>query len=178
MSFMKLWNNFGRAENQIIFLLIAGMLLFAPHKGNASNANDDQDRQILIDITQNYFNAIASKDIDSLRNYLLPEAQFIYRNGESLDSAIAVTSLVDLLTSLPELNTKLVERMKEPHVLVQGDIGIVWTRYDLYVDKIFSHCGRDAFTFLKTIEGWKMASGSWTVEKKTCKPSPLGVPIK
>ena len=161
-----------------LLCLLAGWMLIFPPQISASNADSVPDRQALINLTQNYFNAVGAKDIDSLRNYLLPEAQFIYRNGEEEDSTIGVTSVVRLLEILPGLKNELFERMQEPTVLVQGDIGIVWARYDFYKNKKFSHCGTDVFTFLKTKEGWKMANGSWSIEKKSCKAPPLGVPLK
>lgn len=158
--------------------LLACWLLVCPLHVFASNAVSAPDRQLLIDLTQNYFNAVGAKDIDSLQKILLPEAQFIYRNGEEVDSTIGVTSVVRLLETLPGLKSDLFERMQKPTVLVQGNIGIVWTRYDFYQNKKFSHCGTDVFTFLKTKDGWKMASGSWTVEKKACNPAPLSTPLK
>jgi hypothetical protein len=119
---------------------------------------------------QNYFNAVGGRDIDSLQKILLPEAHFIYRNGEEVDSTIGVTSVTELMNTLPRLKSQLFERMQKPTVLIQGDIGIVWTRYDFYQKKNFSHCGTNVFTFLKTKDGWRMASGSWTVEKGPARP--------
>lgn len=163
-----------RTDSRMIFWLVTGILLFAPYTTIAANT----DRQTLINLTQNYFNAVAARDTGSLRDYLLPDAQFIYRNDESPDSKIGVTSVPDLLVKLPVMQSHLLERMRDPVVLVQGNIGIVWTRYDFFQDKQFSHCGTDAFTFLKTKGGWRIAGASWSVEKSTCKPAPLNLPLK
>jgi Putative lumazine-binding len=163
---------------RIIIYLFTGLLIVPIQNAFATSADSNPDRQTLINLTQNYFNAVGAKDVDSLSNLLLPKAQFIYRNGEEIDSTIGVTSASELLGTLPQLKSELFERMQEPTVLIQGDIGMVWTRYDFYMNKQFSHCGTDVFTFLKTKEGWKMAGGSWAVEKKTCNPVPLGTPLK
>ena len=166
------------AGYRIILSLVAGLLFIPIQSALATTADGDTERQVLIDLTRNYFNAVGSKDVDALRNLLLPKAQFIYKNGEEADATIGVTSMAELLATLPQLQANLFERMQEPTVLIQGDIGIVWTRYDFYENKKFSHCGTDALTFLKTKDGWKMAGGSWTVEKKICQPSPLSTPLK
>jgi hypothetical protein len=158
--------------------LVSGWLVIPIHNVFATTADDGPERQALIHLTQNYFNAVGAKDVNSLRNLLLPEAQFIYRNSEEVDSSIGVTSVAELLATLPALKAEFFERMQKPTVLIQGDIGIVWTRYDFYENKNFSHCGTDVFTFLKSKEGWKMASGSWSVEKKSCNPAPLGTPLR
>jgi len=171
-------NGVGRTNRFIGFCLVAGILWCVPHPSYASDANSDTDRRALINLTQNYFNAVAARDTASLRDYLLPNAQFIYRNGEPLNSMIGVTTVPDLLVKLPVLSGDLLERMREPTVLVQGNIGMLWTRYDFYQNKQFSHCGTDAFTFLKTQDGWRIAGGSWSVEKTTCNPEPLNLPLK
>ena len=167
-----------RLKVRPLLRLFAGLGLMVLLNASSSNANSDPNRQVLIDLTQSYFNAVGGRDIDSLQKILLPKAQFIYRNGEEVDSTIGSTSSVRLLEILTSSKVELFERMHEPTVLIQGDIGIVWTRYDFYQKKKFSHCGTDAFTFLKTKDGWRMASGSWTVEKKACKPTPLSTPLK
>lgn len=162
----------------MMLCMVAGLLFIPLHYASASDTHSDSDRKILIGITQNYFNAVTAKDAASLRNYLLPQAQFIYRNGEDADSKLGTTSAAEIFARLPKMSGQMVERMQDPKVLVQGDIGIVWTRYVFYMNKKFSHCGTDVFTFLKTKDGWKMAGGSWSVEKTTCKPAPMGAPLK
>jgi hypothetical protein len=63
------------------------------------------------------------------------------------------------------------ERMRDSGVVVQvkNRIASVWAPYDLWVNDVFSHCGVDVFTLLKTGDGWKIASCSYTIEKNTCK---------
>ena len=60
------------------------------------------------------------------------------------------------------------ERMRDTGVVVQVHerIAMVWAPYDLWVNDKFSHSGVDVFTLLKTAEGWKISSCSYTVEKK------------
>jgi hypothetical protein len=65
--------------------------------------------------------------------------------------------------------------MWDPTVLIDGDIAMVWTRYDFHIDGEFSHCGVDAVLLLRTDDGWRIASLAWTSEKD-CNPSPLGLP--
>ena len=148
-----------RLKMRALLCLLTGMGLMVLINASVAYAENDSDRQALINLTRNYFNAVGGKDIDTLQEILLPQAQFIYRNGEEVDSTIEVTSAVHLLENLPELNNELFERMQTPTVLVQGDIGMVWTRYDFYENKIFSHCGTDAFIFLNTKDGWKSTPG-------------------
>jgi hypothetical protein len=62
------------------------------------------------------------------------------------------------------------ERMRDSDVTVQvhQNIAAVWAPYDLWINDTYSHCGVDVFTLLKSSEGWKIASLSFTVEKEGC----------
>jgi hypothetical protein len=64
----------------------------------------------------------------------------------------------------------LKERMRDKEVVVQvkGRIATVWAPYDLWMNETFSHCGVDAFTLVKSKDGWKIASCSYTIEKTGC----------
>ena len=72
--------------------------------------------------------------------------------------------------------TRMLERMWDATVLVHGPLAQVWTPYDFHADGEFSHCGVDAFTLIKTSEGWRVSGVAYTVEPTGCEPSPLGPP--
>lgn len=79
----------------------------------------------------------------------------------------------EYLRDLPGRKQAVRERMWDPEVRIRGRIAHVWTPYDFWTDGKFSHCGVDAFDLLRTDEGWKIAGGTYTVERD-CQPSPLG----
>jgi hypothetical protein len=64
--------------------------------------------------------------------------------------------------------------MWDPLVLVHGRIAVVWAPYDFHINGEFSHCGVDAFTLIKTENGWQIAGAAYTIEPKGCAASPLG----
>jgi hypothetical protein len=80
----------------------------------------------------------------------------------------------DYIAGLAGREERVVERMWDPTVLIHERLAVVWTPYDIYVDGEFLHCGVDAFTLLETEEGWKIATGAFTMEPTGCEPSPLG----
>ncbi len=67
------------------------------------------------------------------------------------------------------------ERMWDPTVLVDGDLGMVWTPDDFWIGDQFSHCGTDVFTIMRTDDGWRLAAIAYNVDRD-CSPSPLGPP--
>lgn len=69
------------------------------------------------------------------------------------------------------------ERGFHPTVHVSGPLAVVWMPYDFYRDGKWSHCGVDAFTLLRTANGWRIATLSWSVEQPpACQPHPDGPP--
>ena len=72
--------------------------------------------------------------------------------------------------------SRLLERIWEPKVMVRGRIAMVWAEYDFYANGKFGHCGVDSFLMLKTAGGWKATAISYTAETEGCVASPLGPP--
>jgi hypothetical protein len=68
------------------------------------------------------------------------------------------------------------ERIWDPEVRFHGPLAIVTAPYDFHIDGVFSHCGTDVFELFETDDGWRLAGGSYTVQKEGCAPSPLGPP--
>jgi hypothetical protein len=54
------------------------------------------------------------------------------------------------------------ERLFDPAVRVDGDIAMVWSRYELLVDGAFDHCGVDHFDLVRRGERWLVYNLSWT----------------
>jgi hypothetical protein len=60
------------------------------------------------------------------------------------------------------------ERFWAPTVLVRGGIAVVWAPYEFWIDGKTSHCGVDAFNFIKVDDEWRIANAMWTVEPDAC----------
>jgi hypothetical protein len=60
------------------------------------------------------------------------------------------------------------ERYWAPTVLVRGGIAMVWAPYEFWIDGKTSHCGIDAFNFIKVGDEWHVANSMWTVEPEAC----------
>jgi hypothetical protein len=53
-------------------------------------------------------------------------------------------------------------------IKIDGDLASVWTPYKFYLGKIFSHCGVDVFTLMRTPAGWKIIYIIDTRRKGNC----------
>jgi hypothetical protein len=137
----------------------------------------DPDRAQVIAAVQTLFDAMEKGDTELASKTLMPEARFFSaaeRDGKTTIRPLTGDAFVASLSN--PARGRVLERMWNPDVRVQGAIAQLWTRYDVHINAAFSHCGIDAFGLVKTDDGWKIASAMWTVERTGCTPSPLGSP--
>ncbi len=62
----------------------------------------------------------------------------------------------------------------DEQVIVDGALAMAWTPYNLFIGDRFSHCGVDAFTMVRTAEGWKIVQLVDTRTQEGCDPSRRG----
>ncbi len=120
-------------------------------------------------VVQRFFDAMASHDAAAARAIILPEGRYFSVRD---DGMAAGASLAEFADRLPSRKEQLTERMFQPEVRVRGPLATVWTAYDFHRDGKFSHCGVDAFTLVRTKEGWKISSLVYTVEPSGCPERP------
>lgn len=176
-----------QARSMRVFVLsaMAGLaLLVSACSGSSAgedtvNAPDPEaaaEAEAVSELAATFLAALSAADTAELSRSLAPGAMVLsVREGESGPILRAVTR-EDFLTSLGGEDQELLERMWDPEVKVDGDVAMVWTPYDFFLNGEFSHCGTDAFTFLKGPEGWQVAAITYNVVREGCTPSPLGPP--
>ena len=137
----------------------------------------DGDRAQVVAVVQSFFDSMEKADAELARKILMPDARFFSAAERDGKMTVRPSTGEAFIASFSNPNrAKALERMWEPEVRVQGAIAQLWTRYDFHNNGTFSHCGIDAFSLVKTDEGWKIAAAMWTVERTGCPPSPLGPP--
>lgn len=55
-------------------------------------------------------------------------------------------------------------------VLIDGDLAMAWTPYNLFVDDVFHHCGVDLFVMKLSDEGWRITQLDDTRRTEGCDP--------
>jgi len=66
------------------------------------------------------------------------------------------------------------ERLIEPHVHVEGDIAMIWSRYEFELDGRFSHCGVNHFDLIRQDGRWRVLNITWTQQYENCPGRPRG----
>ena len=133
----------------------------------ASPARAQDAKKEVLQVAQAFMDAIGAGDTAAFRSLFLPNAM-IYTVREK--DGQPVTASRSFLADTFRPGTVIKEQMKATGVEVQvhGNMAQVWAPYDLWVNGTFSHCGIDVFTLLKTRQGWRIATVSYTIEKEGC----------
>lgn len=121
-------------------------------------------RRAVIDATEALFAAMQEKDTTTLRRLIHPRAQIVAVS----DDAVGVRTLDEWIPGLTRSPDALVERMWNPRVEIDGNLATLWAPYDFHLGERFSHCGYDAFQFVREGGAWKMIAITFTRRTTGC----------
>ena len=140
----------------LVALVLTGMLWSGDGKG---------EKEKIISVVQRFFDVLTSKDADEANKIVLPEGFSLSVREKNSEKVIRFRSFAGFAEQLGRTKQKYKEVMSNPKVLIHNEIASLWAAYKFYLDGKFSHDGVDAFSLVKTNEGWKIASIIYTVEK-------------
>lgn len=150
----------------IIFFTLT-FLLLTSFSQSVFAQKDQKEQEEVMHIVQQFFQALEKHDSSTFRQIFLPDSYnyYVLKNQDSV--RIGNYSPLDFNFRKGRI---IKERFRENTVDIKIDrsIAMVWGAYDLWVNDKFSHCGIDVFTLLKTGEGWKISSLSYSIEKESC----------
>lgn len=140
----------------------------------AAVANEAEERQAVLAVIDAFFAGMTAKDTDSMREIMTEDGNLLGYQETSEGLSLFNPTHADYLESLATRESVPVERYWDPTVMLHDRLAVVWTPYDLYSDGVFSHCGINSFSMLKTDDGWKITGVVFSMEPDGCAPSPLG----
>jgi hypothetical protein len=131
----------------------------------SSFAQDEKEN--VLTVVREFFDAIEKSDSVKFKAVFLPEARFHIVRAEGGTTKYSTQPAIQ---SFFKTGTKYSERMRAKGVAIEvhQQIAMAWVPYDFYVNGSVTHCGFDAFTFLKIDGVWKISSLSFSVEKDGC----------
>jgi hypothetical protein len=136
-------------------------------------AADTGEEKAVLAAIQTLFDGMAAHNAAMIESVMAADARLIGARG---DQPAGNVTRDEFAQSVAASQSRLLERIWEPKVMVRGRIAMVWAEYDFYANGKFGHCGVDSFLMLKTAGGWKATAISYTAETEGCVASPLGPP--
>lgn len=141
-------------------------MLFSATVGFAQVRADGEHAEIKRIVDQ-FFIALEKQDTAMFGTMLYKNAQvWVVRKKDGKLKNTVSTFGADLWS----LNPKFIIREKalDYDIKIHNDIAIAWVPYDVYVNDKLAHCGIDAFTFLRSEDGWKIVNCSYSAEPDGC----------
>ena len=123
----------------------------------------------IIDTAERLFVAMRTRDTLALRSLFHPGARITVVEGNGAN--VSERGVNEFVQSVGAARDTLRERMWEPEVRVDGYLATLWAPYDFHYGARFSHCGYDAFQFVRAAGGWRITAISYTVQRDGC-PTP------
>ena len=166
----------GAARHRHALIVLAAVGACALPGAVNAQASVPGDSAAVVAVVQRLFDAMATRDTAAARALILPGARFASVRSTPPTSPGRFQSDTAFIASLAGSGDRLLERMWNPLVRVQGRIADLWAPYDFHIGPRFSHCGVDVVTLIRTPDGWRISGIAYTVETTGCAPSPLGPP--
>ena len=134
-------------------------------------ADDEED---VIAVIDRFFAAMKTRDAATMRT-LMTEDGILYGYRETADGLrISRPTHQAYLENLASGTGVPVERYWDPTVMIHDRLATVWTLYDFHNDGVFSHCGLNNFSLLKSDDGWVITGVVFSIRTEDCDESPLG----
>jgi hypothetical protein len=147
-------------------LLVLALLTATPAVAQHAGERDSAAVMATVD---RLFEALASKDREALLGAVVAEGRAtsagIDEAGRPRIHSVDWMAFADRLARSTE---RYRERLIDPHVHVEGDIAMIWSRYEFEIDGRFSHCGVDHFDLVRMEGRWKVLNLTWTQQTQGC----------
>lgn len=155
--------------------LISSVLLFSLMItiSQLTIANEKSEREAVLAVVQQTFDAITSRDPTVWKTVMLEEGVAIGMSPDA-DSddgefKMHLRRNMELIENMAPNGQHYLEQFTaEPKVLIHQAIAVVWGEYDFWIDGEFSHCGIDSIDLVKAGGQWKIANLMWTMERENC----------
>ena len=130
-------------------------------------AYGQEEKREVLAITKQFFDALEKGDTATFRSLFIEDARnYFVQEKDTKVQAGSRSPKSFRFNNERIIRERFIENGVE--VMVHNRIAVVWGLYNLWINDSFSHCGVDAFTLLKTEQGWKISSLSYSMETEGC----------
>ena len=114
------------------------------------------------------FDAMRTRDTASIRALAHPHLRTFIPVEVAGRPDTRTNTLDAFIAQVAAAAERLDERPIDPEVRVDGRLASVWTYYEFVIGSNFSHCGTDAFHFMKDSTGWIITGLAYTIQREGC----------
>ncbi len=128
------------------------------------------DTAAVIAAVQKLFDTMAAGDTVGAKTVFIEQGLIGGLRPEATEFRLTPSSTWASSLARMSAQGKLIEKMYKPEVRISDNLAQVWTYYDFHLGEKFSHCGYDTAQLVRTTDGWKIATISYTARTTGCEP--------
>lgn len=155
-----------------IGLIVGGLHLMCLALGGATLRAQSPEEEVLA-VIDALLTSMREADSATAAALFHPEARLLTLDSRQPRHEVRAIAATAFIEAIGASGGAWEERIWDPEIWFDGDLAVVWAKYDFHVDGRFSHCGVDAFHLADTPQGWKIISIIYTRRTSGCE-SPRG----
>jgi ketosteroid isomerase-like protein len=137
-------------------------------KGTALALDTSAEQTVLV-VVDRLFQALTARDGAAILAEGRPEASTtVATERPDGTRTIRHQSWAEFAAAIKPGPERYEEYMRNPAVEIDGDIAMVWGRYDFKIDGKLHHCGVDHFGLIRENGAWKINSITWSSRTTGC----------
>lgn len=158
-----------------VLWILAVLSLPAGGWAQVQSAGSDLDRAAVLDVVNTLFDGMRQKEEAALRSVFHADARLHTAGSDQAGNPVTRGNPADAFVSgVLGATANLDEVTFDEVVLVDGNLAMAWTPYNLFVDGAFQHCGVDLFVMTRTSDGWRILQLVDTRSREGCDPERRG----
>lgn len=155
-------------------LLMLTALLVSAGAPSPLRAQEDP-REEILEVVRTLFDGMRDKDPEKLTSVFHPDARLHSAGVDPEGNPVTRETPVDaFIANVASSEAHLDEVTFDEAVMVDGNLAMAWTPYNLFVNGDFQHCGVDLFAMTRTDAGWKILQLVDTRSREGCDPERRG----
>lgn len=115
------------------------------------------------------FQYMKAGDADAMQTLMHPDVRLVSTSVREGAPVVQVMAVERWLQGVRNATRELDERIYDTVTHQEDGLAKVWTRYDLFVDGVHSHCGVDDVVLVRTPEGWRIIHLADTRSTEGCR---------
>jgi hypothetical protein len=129
----------------------------------------DAEQKAVLAVVDKLFDGMRKADTAAMRALFIPQARMLRVDRQGQPTSATIDGWLNGIGRKPAA-TIYDERTWSPEVRIDGAIAQAWMPYAFFIGDRLSHCGIDAFDFLKVGSEWKIATVMDTQHATPCTP--------
>lgn len=159
-------------SKSVSLCMLVALASVAPGHFSAQSSRASDEQQVIA-AAERLFGAMRAKDTDTLRALLHDEARLV---SVRASGEMTVRSKEEWIRGIAGSSVLLDERMRQPEVRIDGHLATLWAPYTFRRGDQVSHCGTNAFQYVRVAGEWRLIAIAFTTQTTGCDSGPELVP--